>query len=77
MLNSIYEEFLNYIRENELFGNKSRILLAVSGGIDSMAMSHFFIKLGTNIGIAHCNFCLRDDESDSDEEFVKDFADDK
>ena len=76
MLNSIYEEFLNYIRENELFGNKSRILLAVSGGIDSMAMSHFFIKLGTNIGIAHCNFCLRDDESDSDEEFVKDFADD-
>lgn len=72
---TLYEEFLNYIRDNTLFGNDSRVLLAVSGGIDSMVMSHLFLKLGTNIGIAHCNFSLRDGESDKDEELVKDFSD--
>lgn len=72
---TLYEEFLNYIRDNTLFGNEDRVLLAVSGGIDSMVMSHLFLKLGTNIGIAHCNFSLRNSESDMDEELVKDFSD--
>jgi tRNA(Ile)-lysidine synthase len=72
---TLYEEFLNYIRDNTLFGNDDSVLLAVSGGIDSMVMSHLFLKLGTNIGIAHCNFSLRGSESDMDEELVKDFSD--
>lgn len=70
----MFEEFLNYIRKNNLFKRQDRLLLAVSGGIDSMVMSHLFIKLGTDIGIAHCNFCLRAEESDKDEELVKNFA---
>jgi tRNA(Ile)-lysidine synthase len=70
----MFEEFLSYIRRNNLFKRKDRLLLAVSGGIDSMVMSHLFIKLGTDIGIAHCNFCLREKESDKDEELVKEFA---
>jgi len=74
---TLNEEFLSYIRDNNLFGNDDRVLLAVSGGIDSMVMSHLFLKLGTNIGIAHCNFSLRDRESDIDEELVKDFSDNK
>jgi tRNA(Ile)-lysidine synthase len=70
----MFEEFLSYIRKNNLFKRQDRLLLAVSGGIDSMVMSHLFLKLGTDIGIAHCNFCLRDKESDKDEELVKKHA---
>jgi len=70
----MFEEFLNYIHNNRLFELKDRVLLAVSGGIDSMVMSHLFLKLGVNAGIAHCNFCLRNIESDSDEELVRKFT---
>jgi tRNA(Ile)-lysidine synthase len=72
---TLYEEFLSYKKDNNLFGNDDRVMLAVSGGIDSMVMSHLFLKLGTNIGIAHCNFSLRGRESDLDEEFVRNFSD--
>jgi tRNA(Ile)-lysidine synthase len=75
MVLTLYEDFLNFISENNLFRSDNRILLAVSGGIDSMAMAHLFLKLETKIGIAHCNFCLRDKESDKDEELVKSFSD--
>jgi tRNA(Ile)-lysidine synthase len=68
------DEFLNYIKKNGLFTKENKILLAVSGGIDSMVMAHLFLKLGINSGIAHCNFCLRNIESDLDEELVKNFA---
>jgi tRNA(Ile)-lysidine synthase len=50
-------------------------LLAVSGGIDSMVMAQLFVNAGYRFAIAHCNFSLRGDESDSDEELVKTFAD--
>jgi tRNA(Ile)-lysidine synthase len=70
----MFEELLNYIRKHNLFKRQDRILLAVSGGIDSMVMSHLFLKLGTDIGIAHCNFCLRAMESDKDEELVQQFS---
>ena len=54
---------------------EGKILLAVSGGIDSMVMTSLFIDNGIKIGIAHCNFSLRGDESDKDEEFVQKYAD--
>jgi tRNA(Ile)-lysidine synthase len=68
------EEFRNYIRENNLISQSDRILLAVSGGIDSMAMAHLFLTVKADFGIAHCNFNLRGVESDTDEYFVKQFA---
>ncbi len=68
------EEFLKYIRENSLLKKNSRILLAVSGGIDSMVMAHLFIRAGIESGIAHCNFSLRGTESDLDEDFVREFS---
>jgi len=49
-------------------------LLAVSGGIDSMVLTHLFKKFNLNIEIAHCNFCLRGDESEQDEELVHQLA---
>jgi tRNA(Ile)-lysidine synthase len=68
------EEFKRYIRDNNLAAEGDRILLAVSGGIDSMVMTNLFIESGFETGIAHCNFSLRDEDSDMDEELVSDFA---
>jgi tRNA(Ile)-lysidine synthase len=68
------EEFRKYIEDNKLISHSDKILLAVSGGVDSMVMTHLFINLKIEIGIAHCNFNLRGTESDEDELFVKNFA---
>lgn len=69
------KEFQNYIRENELFDiNKDKVLLAVSGGVDSMVMLDLFIRSKANIAIAHCNFHLRGQESNRDENFVCQYA---
>jgi len=71
---SMLDEFLSFSQKNNLFNRQSRLLLAVSGGIDSMVMTYLFLKLGSNTGIAHCNFCLRGIESDKDEELVRNYA---
>ena len=68
------EKFLDYISEKELFTSQDKILLAVSGGIDSVVMAKLFRDAGINHGIAHCNFGLRGEESDSDEKFVRKLA---
>ena len=62
---------LKYINDNKLFDKKSKILLALSGGIDSICLADVLIKLGYNIEFAHCNFNLRGQESDDDQDFVK------
>ena len=67
-------EFKKFISENNLLNPGDKILLAVSGGIDSMVMAHLFHLQKYNIGIAHCNFSLRGGESDKDEELVRQFA---
>jgi tRNA(Ile)-lysidine synthase len=71
------DEFKKFISENNLINPGDKILLAVSGGIDSMVMSHLFYQLNYKIGIAHCNFSLRAHESDKDEEFVHRFANER
>ena len=53
-----------------------RFLVAVSAGIDSMALLNACVKLGVNIEVAHCNFQLRGYESDSDQKFVEDYCTD-
>ncbi|MGA2407703.1 MAG: tRNA lysidine(34) synthetase TilS [Bacteroidales bacterium] len=67
-------EFKKFIFLNNLIKPADNILLAVSGGIDSMVMTHLFHRYGYNIGIAHCNFSLRARESDKDEEMVRQYA---
>lgn len=70
-MNDMLNEFINYIEENRLCGRNERVLLGVSGGIDSMVMARLFVSAGFDTAIAHCNFCLRGRESDEDEKLVE------
>ncbi|MHA4893242.1 tRNA lysidine(34) synthetase TilS [Pedobacter sp. PWIIR3] len=65
------QSFTEYVDQHQLFNSKSNILLAVSGGKDSVLMAHLFKEAGYDFGIVHCNFNLRADESQRDENFVK------
>lgn len=64
------EQLLNHIHSHNLCKTTDKILLAVSGGVDSMVMFHLFRQAGFAIGVAHCNFQLRGRDSDDDEQLV-------
>ena len=64
------QQLLNHISHHALCKPTDKILLAVSGGLDSMVMLHLFKEAGFKIAVAHCNFQLRGGQSDADEEFV-------
>ena len=70
----MHKEFEEFISKHKLFNNDDKILLAISGGVDSMFMLNLFLETGKNIAVAHCNFGLRGEESEKDEKFVKDFC---
>ena len=70
----MYSKFREYIHKHKLIVKDQLVLLAISGGVDSMVMLGLFQKSRYKIAIAHCNFQLRAKESDEDEEFVKLYA---
>lgn len=72
---NLAERFSRFIKEENLFNKKDRLLIAVSGGVDSVVLCHLCNMAGYDFVIAHCNFQLRGTESDADEEFVADMAD--
>ena len=63
-------EFNAYCENRKLLSPKDKVLLGVSGGMDSMVMLELFRRMGLDYGVAHCNFQLRGNESDADEDFV-------
>ena len=63
-----------YIERQELFAPHDKLIIGVSGGADSVAMLHVLLTLGYDCEVAHCNFHLRDAESDRDEKFVEELA---
>lgn len=64
----------NYISKNRLFTKTDKILVAVSGGIDSVVLLHVLTALGYDCSVAHCHFHLRGSESDRDFTFVQNLA---
>jgi len=67
---SLLHRFSNYIRQQNLFQQKDHLLLAVSGGADSVTLCQLCFEAGFDFEIAHCNFQLRGEESERDEQFV-------
>lgn len=63
-------ELKEHLKNRFPFIKNKKLLLAVSGGIDSVVLTHLLYKLGYDISIAHCNFSLRGKESNKDEAFV-------
>ena len=71
---SLLNNFKKFIRDENLISPSDQILLAVSGGMDSVVMVHLFKQAEFNFAIAHCNFQLRGNDSNADEAFVKQLA---
>ena len=67
-------QFRKYISDNHLINTGDRVLVALSGGVDSMVLAELLRREGYNIAFAHCNFHLRGKESDGDEQFVREYA---
>ena len=68
------EEFQAYINRYNLIAKGEKLILALSGGIDSMVLADLLLKAKVEFVAAHCNFHLRGEESDGDDWFVRKFA---
>ena len=68
------EKLKKHINQNFPFLENSRLLLATSGGIDSMVLAHLLHQLNYDIALCHCNFQLRGLESFGDQNFVQEYA---
>lgn len=73
----IRKEFKAFVDEQRLFSKDDRILLALSGGVDSVVLAELLLELGYTFSAAHCNFHLRGEESNRDAEFVIKWAERK
>lgn len=70
------EKFQKHINKNLNFLKESKLIIAISGGLDSVVLTHLCHKLKLDFALAHCNFNLRGKESDADESFVLQLAKD-
>ena len=68
------EQLQAYINRYNLLAEGEKVILALSGGIDSMVLAGLLLKSKVEFVAAHCNFHLRGEESDGDEKFVRDYA---
>ena len=68
------ERLDKYIKQHNFFSKGDKLILAISGGADSVALAYLLKQLEYDFTMAHCNFGLRNKESDADEVFVKKLA---
>jgi tRNA(Ile)-lysidine synthase len=71
---SLLQKFQEFIGNENLFSSKDKLLLAVSGGLDSVVLCELCYQAGFDFIIVHCNFQLRNEESERDEKFVQQLA---
>lgn len=72
---SLSEEVVKFIEKENLFGHSDHLLVAVSGGVDSMVLLQILHNQGFKVSVAHVNYKLRDIDSDRDYELVKAYCD--
>ncbi|MFM8911349.1 MAG: tRNA lysidine(34) synthetase TilS, partial [Flammeovirgaceae bacterium] len=68
------DAFLKFVDQKKLCKSTDKILVGVSGGLDSMVLLHLLQAVGYRPSIAHANFQMRDLESDRDENFVRNYC---
>lgn len=74
MSKQLFEKFKENITRLGLIQPNEKVLLTVSGGIDSISLFNLFIETKIDFAVAHCNFQLRGAESDGDQQFVENLA---
>ena len=70
----MFQKFSNHIDNHFPFLKDKKLLIAICGGLDSVVLTHLCNQLKLSVSLAHCNFKLRNKESDLDEKFVIKFA---
>jgi tRNA(Ile)-lysidine synthase len=68
---NLLQQYKDFIKKENLFSSRDKLLLAVSGGVDSVVLCELCKQAGYDFLIVHCNFQLRGAESERDEEFVR------
>lgn len=68
------DQFQLFIKKHNIFHENEDLLLAISGGIDSVCLLFLLLELNIKPALAHCNFQLRGDDANADEQFVRKLA---
>ena len=67
----MYERFLTFIKDHRMISPADRVLVAVSGGVDSMVLVSLLSRASIKVGVAHVNYHLRGVESNDDQQLVE------
>ena len=73
-MDNLQQRFIAHWKARNFAKSGDTVLLALSGGIDSMALAHLLLAADISFAVAHCNFSLRGKDSDDDEAFVADWC---